>query len=47
MLLYEANATMTVVVPELHEAPYRRLPAERIIVEVVKMLARRASGVTR
>ena len=47
VLLYEANATMTVVLPEAHEAPYRRLPAERIIVEVIKMLARRASGVTR
>lgn len=45
VLLYEANATMTVVVPEAHEAPYRRLPAERIIVEVIKMLAKRASGV--
>jgi glutathione synthase/RimK-type ligase-like ATP-grasp enzyme len=45
ILLYEANATMTVVVPEAHEAAYRRLPAERIIVEVIKMLAKRASGV--
>lgn len=43
VLLYEANATMTVVVPETFEAPYRRLPAERIILEVVKMLAKRAS----
>jgi len=46
VLLYEANATMTVVVPEAHDAPYRRLPAERVVVEVIKMLARRASGVT-
>ena len=45
VLLYEANATMTVVVPEAHEASYRRLPAERVIVEVIKMLAKRASGV--
>ena len=44
LLLYEANATMTVVVPERFDAPYRRLPAERIIVAVIKMLARRASG---
>lgn len=43
VLLYEANATMTVVVPEAFEAPYRRLPAERIILAVIKMLAKRAS----
>ena len=45
VLLYEANATMTVVVPEQHDtATYRRLPAERIILAVIKMLARLASG---
>jgi Tfp pilus assembly protein PilF/glutathione synthase/RimK-type ligase-like ATP-grasp enzyme len=45
LLLYEANATMTVVVPERHDtATYRRLPAERIILAAMKMLARLAAS---
>jgi len=41
VLLYESNATMTVVIPEKHDtATYRRLPAERIVLAVIKMLAR-------
>jgi tetratricopeptide (TPR) repeat protein len=48
VLLYEANATMTVVVPERHDtATYRRLPAERIVLAVIKMLARLSARVDR
>ena len=48
VLLYEANATMTVLVPEAHDAAtYRRLPAERIVLAVMKMLARLGARVDR
>ena len=48
VLLYESNATMTVVVPEQHDtATYRRLPAERIVLAVIKMLARLSARVNR
>ncbi|HEY1727385.1 MAG TPA: tetratricopeptide repeat protein [Candidatus Baltobacteraceae bacterium] len=48
VLLYESNATMTVVIPEQHDtATYRRLPAERIVVAVIKMLARLSARVDR
>ncbi|MGH7715232.1 MAG: tetratricopeptide repeat protein, partial [Vulcanimicrobiaceae bacterium] len=48
VLLYESNATMTVVVPEQHDtAAYRRLPAERIVLAVMKMLARLSARVDR
>jgi len=48
VLLYETNATMTVVIPEQHDtATYRRLPAERIVLAVIKMLARLSAGVDR
>jgi tetratricopeptide (TPR) repeat protein len=48
VLLYESNATMTVVVPEQHDtATYRRLPAERIVLAVMKMLARLSARVDR
>ena len=37
VLLYESNATMTVVIPEQHDtATYRRLPAERIVLAVIE-----------
>jgi len=48
VLLYESNATMTVVIPEQHDtATYRRLPAERIVLAVIKMLARLSARVDR
>jgi hypothetical protein len=48
VLLYESNATMTVVIPEQHDtATYRRLPAERIVLAVIKMLARLSARVNR
>lgn len=48
VLLYEANATMTVMIPERHDtATYRRLPAERIVLAVMKMLARLSARVDR
>lgn len=48
VLLYEANATMTVVIPEAHDsATYRRLSAERIVLAVMKMLARLGARVDR
>lgn len=48
VLLYESNATMTVVMPEQHDtATYRRFPAERIVVAVIKMLARLSARVDR
>ena len=48
VLLYESNATMTVVIPEQHDtAVYRRLPAERIVLAVIKMLARLSARVDR
>ena len=48
VLLYESNATMTVVIPEQHDtATYRRFPAERIVVAVIKMLARLSARVDR
>ena len=49
VLVYEANATMTVVVPETHDkgAEYRRPAAERIIFAAMKMLIRLGCGVDR